>query len=162
SEARAGFTQAELDFARISTLWQQESITKPAFDGAKAKLDVAHAKVDAATAGLTAANERTAAAGAQVHEAEIALGDTDLRAPFDAIRLERRIDVGTLVSPATAAFVLADMRRMKARFAAPDTALRLIRAGEILPVLVDAFPNERFQGRVLSIAPAADPRSRSF
>jgi HlyD family secretion protein len=27
---------------------------------------------------------------------------------------------------------------------------------------VDAFPGERFEGRILSIAPAADPRARSF
>jgi RND family efflux transporter MFP subunit len=161
-EARAASTQAELDFSRASALWEQESITKPAYDGAKAKVAAARAKVDAAAAGVTAAKQRTTTAGAQLHEAEIALGDTELRAPFNAILLERRVDVGTLVSSATAAFTIADLRRIKARFTAPDTALRLIRQGQILPVTVDAFPGEHFQGRILSIAPAADPKSRSF
>src|SRR5262249_51369962 len=50
TEAQAGFTQAELDYNRISTLWQQESITMPAYDGARARLDAARAKVDAAAA----------------------------------------------------------------------------------------------------------------
>src|SRR4029450_12058443 len=161
-EARAASTQAELDFSRASALWEQESITKPAYDGAKAKVDAARAKVDAAAAGLTAAQQRTTTAGAQLHEAEIALGDPEVRAPINAILLERRVDVGTLVSPATAAFTIADMRRIKARFTAPDTALRLIRQGQILPVTADPFPGEHFQGRILSIAPAADPKSRSF
>src|SRR5262249_61237560 len=107
TEAQAGLTQAEFDFGRISTLWQQESITKPAYDGARARLDAARAKVDAAAAGVAAARQRAAAAVGQAHEAEIARSDTELRAPFDAILLERRIDIGTLVSPAVPASTIA-------------------------------------------------------
>jgi multidrug efflux system membrane fusion protein len=162
AEAQAGVTQAEADFGRTSTLWQQESITKPVFDGAKARLDGARAKVDGATAGIAAAKQRAASAGAQLNEAQIALSDTELRAPFDAILLERRVDIGTLVSPGMPAFTLADLHQIKARFNAPDTALHLFRAGQVMQVTVDAFPNEPFQGRVLSVAPAADPKSRSF
>jgi len=161
-EAQAGFTQSDSDFGRISTLWQQESITKPAYDGAKARLDAARAKVDAASAGVTAAQQRATAAGAQLHDAEIALSDTELRAPFDAILLERRVDIGTLVSPGMPALTIADLHQIKARFNAPDTALHRFGAGQIVSLTVDAFPNERFQGRVLSVAPAADPKSRSF
>jgi len=162
AEAHAGVTQAEADFGRISTLWQQESITKPVYDGAKARVDAARAKVDGATAGIAAAKQRAASAGAQLNEAQIALSDTELRAPFDAILLERRVDIGTLVSPGTPAFTLADLHQIKARFNAPDSALRLFRSGQVMQVTVDAFPNEPFQGRVLSVAPAADPKSRSF
>src|SRR5262249_355035 len=162
AEAQAALTQAESDFQRISILWRQESVTKPAYDGAKAKLDAARAKVEAATAAIAAANQRAAAAGAQTREAEIALGDTELRAPFDGILVERHVDVGTLVSPATPAFTLADLRLVKGRFSVPDTALRQFRTGQVLPVTVDAFPDDRLQGRVLSVAPAADPKSRSF
>jgi multidrug efflux pump subunit AcrA (membrane-fusion protein) len=162
AEAEASFAQAEFDFGRISTLWQQESVTKPAYDSAKARLDAARAKVDAATAGIAAAKQRAASAGAQLHEAEIALSDTELRAPFDAILLDRRVDIGTLVSPGTPAFTIADLHQIKARFSAPDTALHLFRPGQMLSLTVDAFPSERLVGRVLSVAPSADPKSRSF
>ena len=162
AEAQAALTLAESDFGRISTLWEQESITKPAYDGARATLDAARAKVDAATAAIAAAKQRSAAAAAQLHEAEIARSDTELRAPFDGILLERHVDVGTLVSPAAPSFTLADLRLVKARFSVPDTALRLVRAGQLLPVTVDAFVDDRFEGHVLSLAPAADPKSRSF
>jgi RND family efflux transporter MFP subunit len=162
AEAQAGLTQAEADFERISILWQQESVTKPAYDGTKAKLDAARAKVDAATAAIAAAKQRAAAAAAQLQEAEIALGDTELRAPFDAVLLARQIDVGALVAPGTPAFTVADLRLVKARFNAPDTALHLFRAGQGLALTVDAFPNEPFEGRVLSVAPAADPKARTF
>jgi multidrug efflux pump subunit AcrA (membrane-fusion protein) len=162
AEAQAGLTQAESDFGRISALWQQESVTKPVYDGSKARLDAARAKVDAATASITAAKQRATAAAAQAHEAEIALSDTELHAPFDGILLERRVDIGTLVSPATPAFTMADLRLVKAHFSVPDTALQQFRAGQLLPLTVDAFVDERFQGQVLSVAPAADPKSRSF
>src|SRR4029453_11409501 len=50
----------------------------------------------------------------------------------------------------------------KVRFSVPDTALQNVSPGQSLPLTIDAFPSERFDGRILSIAPAADPRSRSF
>ena len=162
AEAQAALTQAESDFGRIATLWEQESVTRPAYDASKARLDAAKAKVDAATASVAAANQRTTAAAAQLKEARIALGDTELRAPFDAILLERHVDVGTLVSPAAAAFTIADLKLVKARFSVPDAALGMFSAGMPLPFTVDAFAKESFQGRVLSVAPAADPKARSF
>jgi RND family efflux transporter MFP subunit len=162
AEAQAGFAQADADFARIETLWQQESVTKPAYDGSKARLDVARAKVDAALAAIAAARERNTEAGAQLHEARIALGDTELRAPFAGTLLERRVDVGTLAAAGAPAFVVADLRLVKVRFSIPDTALREFRAGQVLPLSVDAFGDERYEGHVLSIAAAADPKARSF
>ena len=162
AEARAAFTQAESDFGRIATLWEQESVTKPAYDASKARLEMARAKVDAAAAAVVAARQRATAAAAQLREASIALGDTELRAPFDAIVLERRVDVGSLVSPGAAAFTIADLHLVKARFSVPDTTLHLFRAGKLLPLSVDAFANEPFEGLVLSVAPAADPKARSF
>ena len=106
-------TQAESDFGRIAVLWQQESVTKPAYDGSRAKLDAARAKVDAAIAAIAAAKQRATATAAQLQEADIALGDTQLRAPFDGVLLERRIDVGTLVAPGMPAFTVADLVLVK-------------------------------------------------
>src|SRR5215813_12515200 len=69
AEAQAGLAQAELDFDRISKLWEQESITKPVYDGSRARLDIARAKVDAAKAARAGARERMDSASAQVREA---------------------------------------------------------------------------------------------
>src|SRR5262249_15121184 len=158
---RAALTQAELDFERVATLWQQESITKPAYDGSKARLDTARAKVDAAKATVAATRQRSASAAGQLREAQIALRDTDLLSPLSGILLERRVEVGTFAAAGPPAFIVADLHLVKARFNVPDTGLRTFRAGQLLPLTVDAFPGERFDGRVISIAPAADPRARS-
>jgi len=162
ADAQAGLAQAELDFGRVGALWEQESVTKPTFDASKTKLDIARAKVGAATAGVEAARQRAASASAQLQEAQIALGDTALRAPLSGTLLERRVEIGNLVTAGTPAFTVADLRSVKARFNVPDTALRNFRDGQTLKLGVDAFADQRFEGRVLSVAAAADPRARSF
>jgi len=162
TEALAGLEQAELDFERVSRLWEQESITKPAYDGSKATHDIARAKVDAAKSVLAAARQRAVSAAAQLREAEIALGDTELRAPFDGILLERHVDLGALVAPGMPAFTVADLRLVKALFNVPDTDLNNFRQSQSLDMTVDAFPGKIFHGRIVSIAAAADPRVRSF
>ena len=161
-QARASLAQAELDFARVSVLWEQASITKPAYDASKAKLDIAKAAVDAGKAGIVAAQRRRETAQAQLREAEIALGDTELRAPFDAIVLERRAEFGALAAAGSVAFTLADLKILKARFNVPDFALTGFRPGQSLGLEIDAFPNGAVRGRVLSLSPAADPKARSF
>jgi len=161
-QAQASLAQAELDFPRVSALWEQASITKPAYDASKAKLDVTKAAVDAAKAGIVAAQGRQATAHAQLREAEIALGDTELRAPFDAIVLERRAELGALAAAGSVAFTLADLQTLKARFNVPDFALAGLRPGQSLDLEIDAFQGLAVRGRVLSLAAAADPKARSF
>ena len=161
-QAKASLAQAELDFTRVSALWEQESITKPAYDASKAKLDIAKAAVDAAKAGIVAATKRRETAEAQMREAQIALSDTELRAPFDAVVLERRAELGTLATPGIPAFTLADLATLKARFNVPDFALAEFRPGQPLDLSIDAVSGASVHGRVLSLAPAADPKARSF
>jgi multidrug efflux system membrane fusion protein len=162
AEAQAGLQQAELDFERVSRLWEQESITKPAYDGSKATHDIALARVDAAKSILAAARQRAVSAAAQLREAEITLRDTELRAPFDGILLERHVDLGALVAPGTPAFTVADLRLVKALFNVPDSELHNFRQSQSLDMTGDAFPGEIFHGLIVSIAAAADPRVRSF
>ena len=161
-QVQASLAQAELDFTRVSALWEQASITKPAYDASKARLDVAKAAVDAAKAGIVAAQRRRETAQAQLREAEIALGDTELHAPFDAIVLERRAELGALAAAGSVAFTLADLQTLKARFNVPDFALAGFRPGQSLDLEIDAFQGLAVRGRVLSLAAAADPKARSF
>jgi len=165
-QAQASLAQAELDFSRVSALWEQESITKPVYDASKTKVDVGKATVDAARAGILAATKRRETAEAQMREARIPLGDTELRAPFDAIVLERRAELGMLATAGSPAFTVADLATLKARFNVPDFALAGFRQGQSIDLSIDAsnaaFSADSIHGRVLSLAAAADPKARSF
>jgi RND family efflux transporter MFP subunit len=100
-------------------------------------------------------------AKAALLQSQLTLGDADLKAPFSGYILSRNIDLGSLVSPSTIAFTIADIGRVKVAFGAPDYVLSRVRLGQELTIQTenDAAP---VKGRVTSISPAADTRNRIF
>lgn len=147
-EAVASLKQAQLNFERINHLFENHSITKPEFDDARAKLDVAKARVDGAKA--------------QLEQVESALKDASLTAGMDGMVLRKDIEVGSLVSPGTIGFVLADTTSVKAIFGVPDVMLQNLKIGGLLEVMTEAVQGMRFKGLITRISPSADPKSRVF
>jgi multidrug efflux system membrane fusion protein len=148
SEGQAALTKARLNLERARTLFAADSLTKPDLDGAQAEFDAAEARV--------------AAASADIELAQIALRDTALISPTTGIVLDRRIEVGTLVSAGLVGFVLGDLSSVKARFGIPDAMIQAIHPGDSIGVTVEAIAGATFTGRVTAVAPAADPQSRVF
>jgi RND family efflux transporter MFP subunit len=147
SQAMAQHAQADQDFARAKALFSIQSLTKPDYDQSQQRFDSTLAAVDNAKAAL--------------RQAELTLGDSDLKAPFSGYLLNRNIDLGSLVSPSSAAFTIADINSVKATFGVPDYALSRVRLGEQLSIALqdDVTP---FVGHVTSISPSADTRNRVF
>src|SRR5216684_2796975 len=100
-------------------------------------------------------------AKAALRQAELNLGDSDLKAPFSGFLLNRYIDLGSLVSPSSPAFTIADISSAKATFGVPDYALSRVHPGQQLSIALqdDVTP---LVGRVTSIAPSADTKNRVF
>ena len=157
-------------------MFATQSITKPDFDAAKerfevckaklaaarAQLAVAEAKVNTAKFQIGAAESRLKTTEATVYTASIPLGDAQLRAPLSAVVIERKIEVGQLVSTGTPAFVLADLSSVKAAFGVPDLALQNFKIGDTLTMTTDAVPGTEFTGHISRISAAADQNSRVF
>jgi RND family efflux transporter MFP subunit len=76
--------------------------------------------------------------------------------------IERKIEVGQLVSTGTPAFVLADLSSVKAAFGVPDLALQNFKLGDTLTMTTDAAPGTEFTGHISRISAAADSNSRVF
>jgi RND family efflux transporter MFP subunit len=175
-DSEAALQRATLDFQRAEALFATESITKPDFDAAKERFDVNKAKFDAAKAQLAvaeakvntaryqinAAESRVKTTEATVYTASIPLGDAQLRAPLGAVVIERKVEVGQLVSTGTPAFVLADLSSVKAAFGVPDLTLQNFKLGDTLTMTTDAVPGTEFTGHISRISPAADQSSRVF
>jgi RND family efflux transporter MFP subunit len=141
-------TKARLDLARAQTLFASDSLTKPELDAAQAAFDSADARV--------------ASARADVDLALTSLADTALVAPSGGVVLERRIEAGSLAGMGTAAFVMADVSAVKARFGIPDGMIHTVRLGQAIDVVIEAADGTAFGGRVTAIAPAAEAQSRVF
>src|SRR6266852_6112960 len=143
----AQHTQAEQDFNRAKALYATQSLTKPDYDQAQARFD----------ATLAAVNQARAAQ----RQAQLSLSDSDLKAPLSGYILARNIDVGTLAAPSSAAFTIADTSAVKATFGVPEDALTLVHLGQPLTFQVQNDAAQ-YSGRVTSISPSADARSRVF
>jgi RND family efflux transporter MFP subunit len=175
-DSEAALTRARLDFERAEALFATQSITKPDYDAAKERFEVNKAKFEAAKAQLAVAEAKVNTARFQIGAAEsrlktteavvyttsIPLGDAQLRAPLSAVVIERKIEVGQLVSTGTPAFVLADVSSVKAAFGVPDLALKNFKLGDTLAMTTDAVPGTEFTGHISRISPAADQSSRVF
>jgi RND family efflux transporter MFP subunit len=145
--AIAQHTLAELDFNRAKALYATQSLTKPEYDQAQARFDES----------LAAVNRAKAAHG----QAQLSLGDSDLKAPFTGYILARNIDVGSLASPSVAAFSIADISTVKATFGVPEDAINLVHPGQTLALQVQNDLSQ-YSGHVTSISPGADVRNRVF
>ena len=147
SLAQAQHVEATKDYDRAKTLYASESLTKPDFDRAQAKFDSTLAAVDQATANL--------------HQAQLALQDADLTAPFSGYILARNIELGNLAAPGASAFTIADTSAVKIGFGVPDYAVRRLRLGQQFSIHLQDDPKE-YNGRVTSIAASADEKNRVF
>jgi RND family efflux transporter MFP subunit len=72
------------------------------------------------------------------------------------------VEKGTLASSGQSAFTLADIARVKASFAVPDTELPQLRLGEQIHVYIEAASGTAFPGTITTISPAAGPQSSTF
>ncbi len=160
-EAEAALRLAEANFNRARNLFDKQSLTRSDFDGAQAQLDTVRSRVDAARALPKLARVKADAAQAMLHEAELALGDSTLKAPMDGVVLKRLVEVGSLVGPGSPGFAIADISSVKIMFGAPDSLLSRIKPGNTMTVSTEALPG-KFRGVVTRISPAADLRSRVF
>ena len=111
ARAQAEYNKAKLSFDRTAALYSSKSATKPDYDSAQANLESTTAAVSSAKA--------------QISDAQIALDYCFLRAPFDAWIVNRSVDIGSLVSPATKGFSISDTRSVKAVFGVPDISMNV-------------------------------------
>src|ERR1700733_8811298 len=147
SRAQAEYEKAKLSFDRVWALYGSQSATKPDFDSAQAQLESTTAAVSGGKA--------------DVSEATTALAYCSLRAPFDGWIVKRSVDTGSFVGLATNGFTIANTQTVKAVFGLPDTAISRVRLGQSLTITTEAL-SQQFAGRITTISPAADPKSRVF
>jgi HlyD family secretion protein len=161
-QARANFEAAQGNLVKAEA---QERDAGRQFERSKGLLDrklIAQADYDTAQANLEVARGGTAAArGAQaqtkaaLYQAQVNLDMTKIVSPTDGTVISRSVDVGQTVAASLAAptlFVIAkDLREMQV-----DTSVAEADVGRLVPGMaatftVDAFPGERFRGKVRQI-----------
>lgn len=154
--AQAELTDATRQFNRQRSLKETGAVSEQAFDSAEARYRKAIATERSAAFGVEQAR-------AAVMVAEVNLEYSFIRAPFDGVILTKNADEGEVVAPfggalnAKAAVVtMADMNSLLVEVDVSESSLQKVKPGGACEIRLDAFPEDRFEGKVHMIVPTAD------
>lgn len=165
----AVLTNAQATLTRVQKLHATRFVAQSDLDNAQSSLSQAQANVASADAQIASAKANIDVLDAQYKEAESStkslelardkaardLSFTTVRAPFDGVIGNLSGKKGDLVSagqkiaalvPTTALYIDANYK---------ETQLAHIRTGETAHIYVDALDGAKFEGKVISIAPAS-------
>ena len=99
---------------------------------------------------------------ADLRLAEKRLGDTTLRAPFDAAVTQRLVSPGQYIKENTPVLTIVKASPLRLRTDIPESAVSDVQVGTTLTFTTDAAPGTAFHAVVRELNPALDARSRSL
>ena len=156
--------------AARSTLAQTQSsaaLARTNFERAKALAPaavVSQQELQQAEAQLAGAEATQQAAQAQIAAVAVRLGETRITSPLTGVVVQRRLDPGSLVGPPGGGLILTvarvDVLRMFVTV--NERELAGVRVGREAHVELDGLPGRTFSGRVVRLAPALDPATRTL
>jgi HlyD family secretion protein len=153
-QREADLKVAELNFDRSKNLYSRQLLAKQALDDAESRYLAAVAQVDLAKA-------QQAQNDARLQELRFNLNNTIITSPVDGFIGRRNVDPGAMVSTNTAVASVVDISRLKLVVNVVEKDLRMVTAGDVGVVEVDAYPGEKFNGRIARVAPVLDPATRT-
>lgn len=146
--SEAALAIAETTLGRVRRLQKDNLSTQAELDQAEGNRDVAKADVAAAEANLSQLE-------AQLASASTTLQYTKIASPIDGVVITRSIDPGQTVAASFAApvlFVIApDLTLMQVLADVDEADVGKVREGMNADVVVDAYPQETFRGKVSQI-----------
>lgn len=139
--AQAALALARIKIDRVATLQQKNLV-------AKEELDIARQQVDAATAQLKLAE-------AQLERDRINLRNSVIRSPISGVVVARSVDVGQTVAAnfqtPTLFQIAQDLRQMQINTSIAEADVGSLQPNMPASFTVDAYPDQRFQGRIRQI-----------
>jgi HlyD family secretion protein len=146
--AQAQLKQAQRLFDRRSELFQKQLISEEEQDQIVLSLAVAKGTLVQATTALDRAKER--------------LGESVVRAPIDGVILQKYVEEGQIiasgvsnVSGGTSIADIADMSSVYIEAGIDEIDIGKVQVGQSATVIADAYPQSRFHGKIVRIAPEA-------
>jgi HlyD family secretion protein len=141
ANARAGLELARVKATRAGELRAKDLIPQAEHDQAQADLHQAEAAV--------------VIREAAVRKAAVDLERCTIEAPIDGVVISRSVDVGQTVAASLSAptlFVIAnDLTKMQINASVAEADIGGVEVGQDVNFTVDAFPSQRFHGRVVQV-----------
>lgn len=145
--ARAQRDQALIEHDRVAKLQERDAASKIEWDRVQAALKSAEAEL--------AGDEQA------VKEAQTVLDYATIRAPIQGVVIEKKVEVGDMVTPGQPLLSFYDPTRMQLVASVRESLTQRLAVGQTVDVEIDAL-HKRCQGRISEIVPEAEAASRTF
>ncbi len=156
ARAHAVLAQREAANARQQALVQRSAISAQTSEEAQRDVDVAAADLAVAQSEVKVAQAQISDADAALRYEATLLDHHDLRAPFDAIVVERHVEAGTVVRAGEPIFTLMDPRTVWTLAYIDEARAGAISVGQRAEVRLRSLPHEVFGGKVARIGIESD------
>lgn len=153
-QREADLKLAQTNLERNKSLLDRELLPRQTYDDTEARHQAALAQLDLARA-------QFAQSSARLQELRINLANTVISSPVDGFIGKRYLDPGASVSPNAPVASVVDIRTVRMVANVVEKDVKRLNAGMPAQVEVDAFPGEKFLGKVSRIAPVFDPQTRT-
>lgn len=141
AEAEAELAAAEADFNKTTELFDRQAVPRQ---------------------DLTEATSLYKRAEARVQQAKLRVERSIIRAPVAGVAVSRDIEDGEVLAPGAHITSIHQVSRLKAVAGIPENDISYFRVGGDVGVEVDAYPGEKFTGKIHFLAPAASEQNRTF
>ena len=153
AQAQAQYENAKADFTRYENLYKQRVIPRSTYDTYKTQMDVALSSLNVAKAATTAVRD--------------SLRDTELRAPFDGVIVDRMVESFQDVTAKQTIFILQDISMLEIVFNVPDTDViwaskTRSSAPDSIRAKFDAIPERSFPLTFKEFVLQADRNTNTF
>ncbi len=153
---RAQLSEAEANARRLSTLVNQQLVSKAQYDEAIAARDSLRAQ-------LTTSERNAKVAGDRLRIADIGVDNTIVRAPFAGVVTAKAAQPGEIVSPlATGGFTrtgigtIVDMDSLEVEVEVGEAFIGRVQPKMPVEATLNAYPDWKIPAEVIAIIPAAD------
>jgi RND family efflux transporter MFP subunit len=155
--ARHTLAQTQSSAALARTNYDRAKVLAPDAIVSQQELQQAQTQMNNAQAAQQAAESQIAALA-------VRLGETRITSPLAGVVVQRRLDPGVLVGPPGGGLILSVARVdvLRVFITVNERELAGIRLGKDAHIEVDALPGRSFAGKVVRIAPALDPGTRTL
>ena len=141
ARASAEVENTKAQFNRMKLLYGQEAVSKQEVENATRAFKVADA------------NRKTALTQ---------LSYTVVKAPFDGVITEKKVEVGEMASPGQPLLKMEDPLQLRLEATVAEGDLKSVSGGDTIPVVIDALGGQALTGVVSQILPAGDPQTHTF
>ncbi len=167
-QGQIDLAEQERNFEREQALFDSKMIPAKQFEEAQVRLTRARTRLRLAELELDMLETKANLQRAQLAEGQGALDEVRVVAPIDGIVIRRNVEIGEVVSSGlssysggTMLFAIGDPSQLIVRGDIAEIDIGRVAVGQAVDIVVDAYPDTTYGGRVRWIAPVGQQRQGS-